>query len=78
MEESWCFLQQNDPPLIGTIQGVVRLQETGEAVADAQVLLVVIDSEAIDFIAETQSDGTGFYQFPGVPPDAYKLLADAP
>ncbi len=59
------------------MQGVVRLQETGEAGAGAQVLLVVIDPEAIEFIAETQSDGTGFSQFPGVPPDAYTLLADA-
>jgi hypothetical protein len=67
------FINASAVPLSGTVQGFVRLEQTGDPVDGANVEL--LDVNTFDLIAQTQSDSNGFYQFTSVPPGDYVVFA---
>ena len=67
----WAFIACRSLPAAqnqGWIEGKVTLAETGEPLHGAAVLLIELGRT-------TTSDGEGHYQFDGVPPGRYSLLA---
>ncbi|MCF6409864.1 carboxypeptidase regulatory-like domain-containing protein [Pseudalkalibacillus salsuginis] len=63
-------------PIVGSINGIVRNQETGEAIAGATVFVRLL-SPSGPLIASTLSDDDGYYTVFGLEPNSYTLIGFA-